>query len=157
MALRFSRLHRLAIRRLKPGAKIIEHGITVERLADGDLRYSVNTMVDGLRIHRVIGRERDGVTRTQAEEFIEQARTDARTDRLSLPKHRKLQPTFTALADLYLKKLKEIDGKDYTKNEQHIRLHLRPYLGTIRIHQISVFTLQKFQAECVKKAWPTRQ
>jgi integrase len=133
------------------GEKITEHGITAERLADGDLRYSVNVMVDGLRIHRVIGKETDGVTRTQAEEFIEQVRTDARSDRLSLPKRRKLQFTFAAAADLYLKRLKEIDGKDYRNNEQHIRLHLKPYLGPIRIDQISAFTLQKFQAIYIKK------
>jgi integrase len=151
LALRFSRLDRPAIRRLKLGEKITEHGVTAERLTNGDVRYSVNVMVDGLRIHRVIGKERDGVTRTQAEEFIEQARTDARSDRLSLPKRRKLQLTFTAAADLYLEKLKQIDGKDYTNNEQHIRLHLKPYLGTIRIDQISAFTLQKFQAYCIKK------
>jgi len=46
MALRFSRLDRPAIRRLKLGEKITEHGITAERLADGDLRYSVDVMVD---------------------------------------------------------------------------------------------------------------
>ena len=88
MSIRFSRLDRPAIRKLQPGEKITEHGITAERLADGDLRYSVNVMVDGLRIHRVIGKEKEGVTRTQAEEFIEQVRTDARSDRLSLPKRR---------------------------------------------------------------------
>jgi hypothetical protein len=54
MALRFRRLDRTTIRRLQPGAKMGEHGITVERLADGDLRYTVNIMVDGGRIHRVI-------------------------------------------------------------------------------------------------------
>ena len=47
MALKFSRLDRPSIRRLKPGEKITEHGITAERLRDGDLRYSVNVMVDG--------------------------------------------------------------------------------------------------------------
>ena len=151
MSLRFSRLDRLAIRRLRPGEKITEHGITVERLGDGDLRYSVNVMVDGLRIHRVIGKEKEGVTRTQAEEFIEQVRTDARSDRLSLPKRRKLQLTFAAAADLYLMKLKEAGGRDYVNNEQHLRLHLKPYLGTMRIDQISAFTLQKFRARCVKQ------
>ena len=151
MSLRFSRLDRLAIRKLLPGKRITEHGITVERLGDGDLRYSVNVMVDGLRIHRVIGKEKEGVTRTQAEEFIEQVRTDARSDRLSLPKRRKLQLTFAAAADLYLKKLKEADGRDYVNNEQHLRLHLKPYLRTIRIDQISAFTLQKFRAYCVKQ------
>ena len=91
MSLRFSKLDRPAIRRLAVGAKIREHGITAERLADGDLRYSVNIMVDGERIHRVIGRASDGVTRTQCEEFVATAQTDARS-RLSLPKGRKLTP-----------------------------------------------------------------
>ena len=39
MALRFSRLDRPGIRRLTAGQKITEHGITAERLADGDTRY----------------------------------------------------------------------------------------------------------------------
>jgi integrase len=147
---RFFRLDRASIRQLKPGQSITERGITAERLGDGDVRYSVNTMVDGVRIHRVIGRESDRVTRSQAEEFIEQARTNARAGRLSLPKRRKLPLTFTAAADLYLKQLKEVDGKDYINNEQHIRLHLKPYFGTMRIDQISSFTLQKFQAHCIK-------
>jgi integrase len=151
MGVRFFRLDRVSIPQLKPGQSITERGITAERLGDGDVRYSVNIMVDGVRIHRVIGRESDGVTRSQAEEFIEQARTNARAGRLSLPKHRKLPLTFTAAADLYLKQLKEVDGKDYINNEQHIRLHLKPYFGTMRIDQISSFTLQKFQAHCIKR------
>jgi integrase len=151
MALRFSRLDRPAIRRLAPGEKLTEHGVTAERLRNGDTRYSVNVMVDGRRIHRVIGQESDGVTRTQCEEFIEKARTDAREGRLSLPSGRKLHLAFGAAADLYLKKLKEIGGKDYVNNEQHIRLHLKPYLGSMRLDQISAFTLQKFQAHCRKK------
>src|SRR5262249_14501235 len=64
---------------------------------------------------------------------------------------RKLHLTFAAAADIYLKKLKEIDGKDYVNNEQHIRLHLKPYFGVMRLDQISTFTLQKFQAHCLKK------
>jgi integrase len=46
MAGRFSRLDRSSIRRLQAGAKLAEHGIVVERLADGDCRYAVNIMVD---------------------------------------------------------------------------------------------------------------
>jgi hypothetical protein len=83
-------------------------------------------MIDGQRIHRVIGRESEGVTRTQAEEFIEKARSDAQEGRLSLPRGRKLHLTFGAAADLYLNKLQEVGGKDYVNNEQHIRLHLKP-------------------------------
>jgi len=88
MSLRFSHLDRLAIRKLRSGEKITEQGIMVERLADGDLRYSVNVMVDGRRVHRVIGKESDGVTRTRCEEFIESAKSEARAGRLTFPKGR---------------------------------------------------------------------
>ena len=37
----------------------------------------------GQRIHRVVGRESEGTTRTQAEEFIEKVRRDARDGRLN--------------------------------------------------------------------------
>jgi integrase len=150
MALAFSKLTRPAIRQLDVGSSITEHGITAEKLAGGDVRYTVNIMVDGKRIHRVIGKESERTTRTQAEEFIEQARSDARAGRLNLPRGRKLALTFDDAADLYLKKLEEIGGKDYRNNDQHLRLHLKPYFGKMRLDQISVFTLQKFQAHCRK-------
>ena len=41
MARGFERLTRPAIRKLKIGERITEHGITAARLPDGDLRYSV--------------------------------------------------------------------------------------------------------------------
>jgi hypothetical protein len=66
MSVRFSALDRRLIRQLKPGEKASEHGITVERLTDGDLRYEVGVMVDGKRIHRVIGKASDGVTAPSA-------------------------------------------------------------------------------------------
>ena len=59
MPLRFTRLTRPAVRKLQAGERITEHGITAEGLKDGDVRYSVNVMVDGERIHRVVGRESD--------------------------------------------------------------------------------------------------
>jgi hypothetical protein len=105
-------------------------------------------MVDGQRIHRVIGRGSDGTTRTQAEEFIQKARAEAREGRLALPKGRKTHLSFALAADAYLRKLKEIGGKDYANNEQHLRLHLTPYLGAMRLDRISEFTLQKFQNDC---------
>ena len=66
MALRFNRLTRDTARRMKPGERIAEHGIVADCLRNGDVRYSVNIMCDGHRIHRVIGRESEGVTREQA-------------------------------------------------------------------------------------------
>ncbi len=70
-------------------------------------------MVDGQRIQRAIGKESEGVTRTQAEEFIAQARTHAREQRLSLPKGRKLAIGFSEAADEYLARLRSSDGKNY--------------------------------------------
>ncbi len=102
MPLRFTRLNRPNIRALGIGENITEQGITAERMSDGDIRYSVNIMVDGERIHRVIGRESDGTTRSQAETFIEKARTEAREGRLALPKGRKSPLTFSKSAKLYL-------------------------------------------------------
>lgn len=67
MAINYKRLTRPNIRNLRPGELIREHGIMAEKLGNGDVRYSVNIMVDGARIHRVIGRESEKTTRTQAE------------------------------------------------------------------------------------------
>ena len=145
MAVRFSRLTRPAIRRLKPGEKITEHGITAERLPDGDTRYSVNIMVDGQRIHRVIGRQSEGVTRTQAEHFIAKARTDAKEGRLNLPKGRKVGLTFTNASKLYMTLLREAGGRSIVEKERHFRLHLRPEFGTMPLDRISTFTLEKYR------------
>src|SRR5437762_7522638 len=99
MSVHFSKIDRRAIRQLKPGEKISEHGITAKRLADNDVHYTVGFMVDGARIHRVIGLESEGVTRTQCEEFIAGRHTDARAGRLALPKGRKLPLTFAPAAE----------------------------------------------------------
>src|ERR1022692_1446485 len=100
MALKFTRLTRAAIRALKNGA-ITEHGITFERPLHGDGTYSVNVMVDGQRIHRVIGKESEHTTRTQAEDFIAKVRNDAKYDRLVLPKGRKVALCFRDAAKSY--------------------------------------------------------
>jgi hypothetical protein len=140
LALRFSRLDRLAIRRLKPCERITEHGITAERLADGDLRYSVNVMVDGKRIHRVVGEASDGVTRTQCENFIEKVSTEARADRLSLPKGRKLALTFGAAADAYIERLRQTAGKNIAIKDRQLRMYLKPFFGALRLDAIAGFT-----------------
>ena len=96
------KLDRPTIRARKPGERISAGGIIAERMANGDTRYSVNIMVDGQRIHRVIGLETEGVTLTQAREFIAMARTTAREGRLNLPKRRNTPLLFTRSADEYI-------------------------------------------------------
>jgi hypothetical protein len=148
MPWRFARLTQSAIRQLQPSQTLREHGIEAEGLADGSIRYSVEFMKDGKREHRRLGRDRDGMNLRQAELFIEQHRSNLRHGRLSLPAGRKLPQTAGALLDLYLEKLREVGGADFRNNEQHIRLHLRPYFGGMRVDRISDFTMQKFQAHC---------
>ena len=126
MSLRFSRLTRTAVRALPLVGRITEHGITVQRLKNGDLRYSVDVLCDGQRIHRVIGRESEGVTRAQTETLIEQARTDARAGRLNLPKGRKVALAFAEAADDYVKRLRASAGKNIDRKERQLALHLEP-------------------------------
>ena len=145
MSLRFSRMTRPAIRNLNPGDKIAEHGIVAERLKNGDIRYSVNVMVDGQRIHRVVGRESDGVTREQAERYIEKLKTDARQERLDLPQGRKLHRSLKEAADDYLKRMAASQGKDMANKKRHLDQRLIPAMGTMRIDKLTNFRLRQYR------------
>lgn len=144
MALRFAKLSRPAIRALCAGQKITEHGITAERLTNGDLAYSINVMVDGRRIHRVVGRESEGVRREQVEEIIEKFRTEAREGRLNLPKGRKMALSFDAAAADYLDKLDGEGGKGVARKRQHIVTWLVPAFGKKRLDGISESDIKGF-------------
>jgi integrase len=147
MALRFLKLDRAGLRKLAAGESLTEHGITAERLASGDLRWSVNVMVDGRRIHRVLGTESARVTRTQCEEFIEQAKSDARAGRLSLPAGRKLALTVAAAADDYIARLEQGDGKNVTIKKRHFRLYLKPFFGAMRLDAVSSFAIDRYRKQ----------
>lgn len=139
------RITRTAVRGIERGEKLTARGIIAERLADGDVRYSVQIMVDGARIARVIGKESEGVTPTQAEDFIESARTRAREQRLNLPQGRKLHQTLGEAAKAYLTKMDEIGGKDMVNKRRHLDQHLLPEIGSTRLDQLSTFLLQKYR------------
>lgn len=147
MALRFTKLDRHSIRQLKVGGKLIEHGIKAERLENGDIRYTVNIMVDGHRIHRVIGRESEGVTRTQCEEFIGTKRSEAREGRLSLPKGRKTHLSFSQAADNYINRLEETGGKNIKTKRRQLHLHLKPFFNRQRLDAITSFTVDRFKKQ----------
>ena len=147
MARTFSKLSRPTVRALAPGERITEHGITFERLADGDGRYSVNVMVDGQRIHRIIGKDSEGVTRTACEQFVEKVRSEAREGRLSLPAGRKIQLPFADAAQKYLDRLKEADGKNLGAKERHFRRYLIPFFGSQRLDTISTFTVDRYKRQ----------
>ncbi|MFB3057671.1 MAG: tyrosine-type recombinase/integrase [Ignavibacteriaceae bacterium] len=145
MSLKFSKLTRPNMRNLSSGLCIIEHGINFTRLPDGDGNYTINIMVDGHRIHRVIGKESEGVTRKSAEDFIEQVKTEARNGRLNLPKGRKTILRFKQAAVEYLKKLKEEGGKDIPKKDQRLRDHLTPFFRDKPISTISTFDVGRYK------------
>ncbi|MBB4085105.1 tyrosine-type recombinase/integrase [Sphingomonas carotinifaciens] len=132
------------IKALLPGGTIREHGITVTRTPTGDVRYSVNVMVDGQRIHRVIGKESEGVTRLQVEQAIEAFRTKAREGRLDLPMGRKSHPTFAELAPAYIQRLDETGGKNMKAKRQHVDQLLVPFFGSYRADRITTALVQDY-------------
>ncbi len=145
MTIKFTKITRANQRNLKIGDTLEEHGITFERLKNGDGRYKVNIMVDGQRIHRVVGKESEGVTRLQAEELIAKLRTDARHGRLNLPKGRKLHFTFSEAIKKYLKKLEEEGGKEINKKSYRIDLHLLPFFGDILLNKLCTFDIERYK------------
>ncbi len=145
MAIRFMKMSRKAINLLASGTSITEHGITVKRAANGDLSYSLNVMVDGARIHRVIGRESEGVTREQAERAIETLRTRAREERLDLPTGRKLHRSFAEAAEEYLHRMESTDGKDMVNKRRHLGVYLIPHFGDQRLDQLTEFGLKQYR------------
>lgn len=147
MSKRFTRLSRLEMRRTLPGQAITEHGITFQREPNGDGVFSVNIMVDRRRIHRVIGRESEGVTRQQAEDFISQARSDARHDRLDLPEARKTPLGFREAAVRYLERLGQEHGKNIKTKSGQIAQHLAPFLGNRPISQIEASDIERYKRD----------
>jgi hypothetical protein len=136
---------------MEPGAQLQEHGIIVRRSKSGDLNWSINTMVDGLRIHRVLGLARDGVNRETAERALEALRTQAREQRLSLPQGRKTCKIFSDAADEYLCRLAAENGKGLKWKERHIRLHLKRFLSNLPIDKISEARLSSYRSQRKKE------
>lgn len=147
MPLRFATLTRPNARKLEAGQKLTEHGITLERLPSGDGVYSVNIMVDGIRIHRRIGTEATGTTREQCEQFIEQARADARAGRLNLPQGRKVALGFAKAVETYLERLDQEGGKDIPKKTERFNLHLTPFFKETPLAKISSFDVERYKKQ----------
>jgi hypothetical protein len=138
-------LSRDAVKRLKAGEAISEGGITAQRLKDGDVRWSVNIMVAGRRIHRVIGREAAGVTRTDCDAFIERVRTEERAERLQLPSGRKTWLSFRQVAERYLKRMEDGGGRNLKAKKQHLNQWLVPYFSDQRADTLTEFTVNTYK------------
>src|SRR3954467_12810563 len=139
MMIKFIKLTRTTMRKLKHSDMLSEHGIIFERLENGDGRFRINIMVDGQRIHRVVGKESEGVTRQQVEELIAKLRTDARHGRLNLPKGRKTVFSFKEAAQKYLEKQKAEGAKNLKSKIYQLNLHLIPFFNETPLNKISSF------------------
>ncbi|MGH8532321.1 MAG: hypothetical protein ACREV1_06190 [Gammaproteobacteria bacterium] len=104
-------------------------------------------MVDGIRVHRVIGKESEGVTREQAEDFIEQVRTEARQARLKLPKGRKVVLGFGQAAQLYLDKLVQEGRKDLEKKRYRLHYHLVPFFKNKPLVKVTTFDIERYKKQ----------
>lgn len=147
MTLKFTQLTRDACRKAKSGDTITEHGITFERTVTGDGRWKINIMVDGQRVHRVIGMESARVTREQCESAIEKLRTEAREGRLNLPKGRKVALGFRQAAEKYLEKLEQEGGKDIRSKGQRFRQYLIPFFGDTPLAKIATFDVERYKKQ----------
>ncbi|QIG49493.1 site-specific integrase [Nordella sp. HKS 07] len=145
MAKTFIKMTRPCMRKLPANGRINEHGISFERLSNGDGVFAVNIMVDGRRIHRVVGRESDGTTRTQVEEFIAKVRNDAKLDRLDLPRGRKTALSFRVTAERYLGRLVEEGGRDLRMKRVRLNQHLVPFFGDLPLTKITGFDLERYK------------
>ena len=153
----FDKINRAGTRTLRSGERLSEQGITYERLSNGDGLFSVNIMVDGKRIHRSLGRESEGVTRTTAEQFISKVRNDAREGRLHLPKRRKVPLTLAGAAPLYLDRLLEEGGKEIDRKRQRLQQCLLPFLGELGIDQITSFDIERYKKHRLGQHIQTRK
>jgi integrase len=133
------------MRGLKPGERLSEQGIVFERLPNGDGLFSVNMMVDRKRVHRNLGRESEGVTRTTAEEFIAKIRQNAREGRLNLPKGRKVPLTLARAVPAYLERLRQEGGKEIDRKRQRLEQCIVPFLGEQQLGQISGFDIERYK------------
>ncbi len=102
-------------------------------------------MVDGRRIHRVIGRESEGVRREQAERALEAVRTKAREDRLDLPTGRKVAKSFLLSGQDYIARLRLEGGKSIERKERSFALHLNAFFGAKPLSKISHSDLQRYR------------
>jgi len=151
MALKYTKLTRASVRQLARKQSISEHGITFERLVNGDGRYKVNIMVDGQRIHRVIGKESEGVTRQQAEDFIEQLKTEARQQRLHLPEGRKLTLNFDTAGKQYLDRLQQENGNNISRKQQQFTDYLIPFFKEAPLAMLTSSDIERYKKKRIEQ------
>lgn len=150
MVNKYPALTRTIVKQLKVGETVTGKGITAERLKDGDVRYSINIMVDGRRIHKVLGLESNGRTLDKVQTDLATLKTRALEDRLDLPRGRKTHMLFKEAAADYLDRLTQTlaSGKkgfaDLPNKRRNVEQYLVPYFGNHQLHKITSFAVKHY-------------
>ncbi len=145
--MKFKTLTRANIRNVGLHEKIQENGIEFDRLANGDGRYRINIMVDGRRIHRLVGKESDGTTRLHAEKILAKFRNEAHEARLNLPKGRKPTLRFKEAAEQYLEKQISTQAKNLKAKISQLKLRLIPFFSNIPLDKIDDEEVEKYKVK----------
>jgi integrase len=74
-------------------------------------------------------------------------RSDAKHDRLSLPKGRKIALSFRDAATKYLEKLEVEGGKDLKAKRMRLERHLVPFFGDTPLSKISSFDTERYKKQ----------
>lgn len=124
-------------RNLAPGQRLTEHGITIEKLADGDEKWSLVFMYLRTRVKRVLGLKSENWNATRALEYRDQIRADIREGLVTLPKGRKTPLRFAELAKWYLAELEASGGKNLSRKRLQLERRLVPTLGNLVVELIT--------------------
>jgi integrase len=135
---------RQMLRQLKPGQRFTRDGVEAERRPNGDIRFRLAFRVDGLRVHRVAGFSSEGMTLARAQALAEKMRTEAREDRLRLPRGRKIHLGFAEAVERYLGMQREAGARDVDRKRAQLA-RLVKFLGGIRLDAVSTFDLQRYR------------
>lgn len=128
--MRFARLTPPAVKKLAPGERIGENGITVHKL-DGDERWEVAFMFHRQRVHRILGLSSEGWTRSQCEAWIQEQKAKILAGTSSLPKGRKTHLRISDIADWYVEEMEETGGRNLKTKRRHLSQRIKPALGNV--------------------------
>jgi integrase len=140
-----SRLDRTAIAHLQPGESATENGLEVQRRQDGTIAYWLNVVIEGRRLHKLIGLQSQGVNRYKARSYVERIKAEARADKLALPRGRTPAFTVASAAEPYISRLQAENGRNIARKRMQLERHLCPALGEIRLRDLDASAIERYR------------
>lgn len=145
---RASTFNEKAKKALAPGEELSENGIIYRKRKDGFGTWRFDFMQSGVRHKGVIGSDRDGITLSQAREFVSEIRAKAITDRISGRTGRSTQSSrqFKDVAEEYLN-WSESHHQDHRHNVSRMNNHLLPRFSERRLGDITTAMIETMRTE----------